>query len=225
MSLSRSPSPNEDGGWSSPGLTVQYADTSGHSSPANALHETNGNAWVGTRKKATAANGYPAFATQNNGFFKKHIRNISHSLPSFKVTSEEDKFEKKPRSKLRCLLSKNGKLGKRYFAVAGWAQKHKKLCLSLLAICLMWILFVSTRKFICGKKEISEADRIQRCATTIAAQLGWVVERSTLLYWQQTSAAVFTNGREQENGLSSATASATRRNTSINGDTNWKLLI
>lgn len=146
MSLSRSPSPNEDGGWSSPGLTVQYADTSGRSSPATALRETNGNAWVGARKKATAANGYPAFATQNNGFFKKHIRSISSSLPSFKVTHDDDKMEKIQKSKYRCLPSKNGKLGRRFHAVAGFIQRHKKPCMAVFAIMLMWTFFISTRK-------------------------------------------------------------------------------
>ncbi|KAK7747681.1 alpha-1,6-mannosyltransferase [Diatrype stigma] len=83
MSLSRSPSPVPGGGWSSPGLNL---NPSGRSSPAKASFSgpNNGNVtWESARLKTQGVAGYPSFSTQNQGFFTRHMRRISRSLPTF----------------------------------------------------------------------------------------------------------------------------------------------
>ncbi|KAM0250551.1 hypothetical protein ACHAQJ_008561 [Trichoderma viride] len=77
MSLSRSPSPVPGGGWSSPGLNMN----SGRTSPANAAGSSV--SWESAKMRKHGANGYPSFSTQNQGFFTRHMRRISSSLPRF----------------------------------------------------------------------------------------------------------------------------------------------
>lgn len=96
MSLSRSPSPLPAGGWSSPGLDI---NTSGRSSPSTAFPGSNGNqvVWESARIKNMGNGGYPSFATQNQGFFTRHMRRISNSLPQFNTSThyaEKEKLQK-----------------------------------------------------------------------------------------------------------------------------------
>ncbi|CAK7246220.1 MAG: alpha-1,6-mannosyltransferase, partial [Sporothrix thermara] len=81
MSLSRSPSPSPDGGWSSPGLNI---NNSGRSSPAKAYSDAHGSAPDFSRSRTSK---YPSFSTQNQGFFTRHMRQLSSSLPRFNVTT------------------------------------------------------------------------------------------------------------------------------------------
>lgn len=87
MSLSRSPSPVPGGGWASPGLNL---NSSGRSSPAKGYSSSNGapGMWESARLKNSGASGYPSFSTQNQGFFTRHMRRISSSLPRFHADSQ-----------------------------------------------------------------------------------------------------------------------------------------
>ncbi|KAG6363138.1 hypothetical protein INS49_008233 [Diaporthe citri] len=98
MSLSRSPSPLPAGGWSSPGLDI---NTSGRSSPSTAFPGSNGNqvVWESARIKNMGNGGYPSFATQNQGFFTRHMRRISNSLPQFNTSTHYAEKEKLQRGK------------------------------------------------------------------------------------------------------------------------------
>ncbi|UNI14446.1 alpha-1,6-mannosyltransferase [Purpureocillium takamizusanense] len=91
MSLSRSPSPVPGGGWSSPGLNLN----SGRNSPA----AISGGPvqWESAKMRHLGPNGYPSFSTHNQGFFSRHMRRISSSLPRFGPTADshyadKDKF-------------------------------------------------------------------------------------------------------------------------------------
>lgn len=93
MSLSRSPSPVPGGGWSSPGLNMN----SGRTSPANAGGSSA--SWESAKMRKHGANGYPSFSTQNQGFFTRHMRRISSSLPRFNsgmgnTYAEREKYER-----------------------------------------------------------------------------------------------------------------------------------
>ncbi|KAH8878667.1 galactosyl transferase GMA12/MNN10 family protein [Thozetella sp. PMI_491] len=90
MSLSRSPSPVPGGGWASPGLNIT---SSGRSSPARGHPGSNGTPvmWESARMKNTGGSGYPSFSTQNQGFFTRHMRRISNTLPSFSNTAYIEK--------------------------------------------------------------------------------------------------------------------------------------
>lgn len=92
MSLSRSPSPRRGGGWSSPGLTNNYDNVSGQSSPRKnygdlqmngSARSSHGVTWASAQAKTQDVNGYPSFSTRNNGFFARHARKLSTSLPTF----------------------------------------------------------------------------------------------------------------------------------------------
>lgn len=99
MSLSRSPSPNRGGGWSSPGLTTPYENLSGTASPRKGYGELQMNGsgsgnvtWATAKAKSDEVNGYPSFSTKNNGFFSRHARQMSRSLPSFVRGAEKEKL-------------------------------------------------------------------------------------------------------------------------------------
>lgn len=156
MSLSRPPSPNDDGGWSSPGLTTQFAESSGRSSPATGLRAANGNGngngtpvtWDGARKKSSAVNGgYPSFATKNNGFFSRHMRSISSSLPKFVVTPDEYSYaEKEKLGRGRWLPNRNSKLGRVINFALQTFQRFRTRSLIAFAFIFAIILFYSTRE-------------------------------------------------------------------------------
>lgn len=91
MSLSRSPSPKPNGGWSSQGLTDNRSV-----SPARRAYETNGytdnNAqWAAAQARSNAVRGYPTIQTKNEGYFKRTRRKVSEKLPMFNTLSPQDK--------------------------------------------------------------------------------------------------------------------------------------
>ena len=107
MSLDRSPSPHRSGGWSSPGLTSPFEETNGHSrsqnpSPGkrNGYGQLNGGAqpgvtWGSAKAKSARVNGYPSYQPQNQGFFGRHYRRLSESLPHFARGGQEDRYAEK----------------------------------------------------------------------------------------------------------------------------------
>ncbi|RAH73895.1 putative alpha-1,6-mannosyltransferase subunit [Aspergillus aculeatinus CBS 121060] len=90
MSFSRSPSPHPPGvgGWSSPGFTHGSGTSTPHSgllSPT-ALGPS-GISWAVAKAKSDEVRGYPSFATKNNGFFSRSRRQLSATLPRFRLGS------------------------------------------------------------------------------------------------------------------------------------------
>lgn len=85
MSLSRSPSPIPGGGWSSPGLNINSGRTSPAHIPSSGGPSSPGGPWGSASRMRSNhnLNGYPSFSTQNSGFFVRHMRRISSSLPRF----------------------------------------------------------------------------------------------------------------------------------------------
>jgi mannan polymerase II complex MNN10 subunit len=91
MSLSRSPSPLSGGGWAAPGLGNGPSTFSGRSSPNkgyNGLGSGSSNTvtWASAKAKGNDANGY---STYKYGFFRKHMRRLSSSLPRFTLGGRE----------------------------------------------------------------------------------------------------------------------------------------
>ena len=50
--------------------------------------------WATAKARSEEVNGYPSFSTRNNGFFSRHARQISRSLPSFNIGTRKDYAEK-----------------------------------------------------------------------------------------------------------------------------------
>lgn len=91
MSLSRSPSPKLNGGWTSRGLTDNRTP-----SPSQMPYGTNGFGdndaqWAAAKAKSQAVRGYPTIQTKNEGFFKRTKRHVSQVLPTFNTFSPQDK--------------------------------------------------------------------------------------------------------------------------------------
>ncbi|KAJ9157527.1 Alpha-1,2-galactosyltransferase [Pleurostoma richardsiae] len=142
MSLSRSPSPVPGGGWASPGLNI---NTSGRSSPAKGFSGSNGGSvvWESSRLKNTGANGgYPSFSTQNQGFFTRHMRRISSSLPSFSMNThyaEKEKLQRGRWSPLRLPL-----VGRVKSIVARMGRKMKiRLLIGFLILFSLYVFYHS----------------------------------------------------------------------------------
>jgi mannan polymerase II complex MNN10 subunit len=77
--MSRSPSPRP-GGWSSPGLSTPY-DTGGRTSPFANGSSTHNVTWASAQARSAEVKGQSSFNPRNQGFFSKHFRRISTSLP------------------------------------------------------------------------------------------------------------------------------------------------
>lgn len=142
MSLSRSPSPSPGGGWSSPGLNI---NTSGRSSPATAFPGPNGNqvVWEAARMKNMGKSRYPSFSTQNQGFFTRHMRRISSSLPRFNSNSNIHYAEKEKLQRGQWSSTQPGSwLGRMRNILARIGRKAKLrvliACLLLLVICIFY---------------------------------------------------------------------------------------
>ncbi|KAK3336031.1 galactosyl transferase GMA12/MNN10 family-domain-containing protein [Cercophora scortea] len=142
MSLSRSPSPVPgSGGWSSPGLNIP---SSGRSSPTKHYSGSNGTPvmWESARLKATGAPGYPSFSTQNHGFFTRHMRRISSSLPRFNVDPQSAEREKLGRG--RWSVENMPMLGRLRRIAARMGRKMKIRLLILFLVFFSLLLFYNT---------------------------------------------------------------------------------
>jgi mannan polymerase II complex MNN10 subunit len=78
--MSRSPSPRP-GGWSSPGLSTPY-DGSGRTSPFANGSSSHNVTWASAQARSAEVKGHNGFNPRNQGFFTKHFRRISTSLPT-----------------------------------------------------------------------------------------------------------------------------------------------
>ncbi len=157
MSLSRSPSPRPGGGWASPGLSSPFANVSGRSSPANTHRGSNGAnsvTWESAKAKMEGVNGYPSFSTQNNGFFNRHYRSFSNSLPSFNMGPEKSYAEKEKLGRGRWMARGGGKIARLRSIVRNVSRKMKIRFFIVTAFIVMIILFYTTRKITCGHFEI-----------------------------------------------------------------------
>lgn len=148
MSLSRSPSPVPGGGWSSPGLDI---NTSGRSSPARGTLGNGHNVtWESARLKTQGVSGYPSFSTQNQGFFTRHMRQLSSSLPTF--TKHDDRYvEKDKMGRSRWNIPLVGRLRKMMTRMSR-KTKGRLMILGILLLCYM--LFWITRKLIVHAAEV-----------------------------------------------------------------------
>ena len=150
MSLSRSPSPRPGGGWASPGLSSPvFANVGGRASPQKSYGGSNGNGtsvtWESAKAKTEGVNGYPSFSTQNRGFFNRHYRKLSNSLPRFSTRLDKSYAEKEKLGRGR-LTPNNGSRLERLRAAAGRVSRKMRLRIVLvLAFILMFTLFYTSR--------------------------------------------------------------------------------
>lgn len=124
MSLDRSPSPQRSGGWASPGLNTTYEEGAGRSraaSPSKRYGELNGGqesvSWASAKANSARVNGVPSYKSQNQGFFGRHMRKMSQSLPYFAHGGREDRYAEKE------------KLGRGRLGTARWRDMRRRFAL------------------------------------------------------------------------------------------------
>ncbi|KAJ2891535.1 glycosyltransferase family 34 protein [Zalerion maritima] len=193
MSLSRSPSPIPGGGWATPGLTI---NSSGRTSPAPAYAASSPVNWEPTsRSRGNANNGYPSFSTQNRGFFHRHMRNISNSLPRFSISAPNNpaygEKEKLNRGRPSCL-------GRFYNKIplvpriidAFWKSSRKFKARFFLAVLLFigWIVFYNSPGIYYWRRNVGGGDKF---VIILGANVGggvmewkgareWAIERDSI---------------------------------------------
>lgn len=142
MSLSREPSPRPGGGWSSPGLSTpaNYTGMSGRTTPTP--RRNGGVTWESAKAKTDDINGgYPSVSTSNNGFFHRHMRQLSNSLPRFNMGADERTYAEKEK------LGRGRSRWMRKIPSLSRVRRTRKRYLLLLTCVLLYILFLITREF------------------------------------------------------------------------------
>ena len=157
MSLSRSPSPRAGGGWSSPGLASDFNSISGRSSPRKTYPDLymNGSAasgsgsvtWASAKAKSDEVNGYPSFSTRKTGFFSRHARRISNSLPRFNLGGRRDFSDREKLGRGRWYPNGGSKFDRFKTFVGNVTRRMKLRLLIVLLLLLSVILFNVTRMY------------------------------------------------------------------------------
>ena len=162
MSLSRSPSPRAEGGWSSPGLT-NFADDTDKVRQSN----SSGNivTWAGAKKKSELVNGGNLPFPRNNGFFNRHMRSLSNSLPRFNMGGNYSYAEKEKLGRGRWNAKDGSIISRVRNRVIQFARKSRLRFMIILGVVLFFILYMFTRRF----QNLNFRSRL----TLIAIQYWW----------------------------------------------------
>lgn len=144
MSLSRSPSPRLDGGWSSPGLTTSTDDTD-----ASRLSSSRGNnvTWAGAKKKSELVNGGHLPFPNGNGFFNRHMRKLSNNLPRFNIGGDYSYSEKEKLGRGRWSAKDGSLIGRWRNRIIQFARKSRLRFMIIIGVVLLFILYMCSRKF------------------------------------------------------------------------------
>ncbi|KND95376.1 putative alpha-1,6-mannosyltransferase MNN10, partial [Tolypocladium ophioglossoides CBS 100239] len=188
MSLSRSPSPVPGGGgWSSPGLNI---NNSGRNSPAvvggGPVH------WESTAKmRHLGPNGYPSFSTHNQGFFTRHMRRISSSLPRFNNSNSDSRYAEKEKLGRGQWSGRNIPLVGRIRSVFGRMGRKLKLRLLLASMALLCVYIFYHSPLIYHWRRSSWGGGGEKFVIILAANVGggvmewkgareWAIERDSV---------------------------------------------
>lgn len=153
MSLSRSPSPRRGGGWSSPGLTDEASEQSSrkkydgiqmNGSIRGGSHSVT---WESASAKSQEVNGYSSVSSRNQGFFSRHARKLSSSLPTFNVGNRRDFSEKEKLGRGRWQALNNSNTGRIITHLGRMLWRFKIRVGLVLVIILALVLFYCTRRF------------------------------------------------------------------------------
>jgi mannan polymerase II complex MNN10 subunit len=105
--------------------------------------------WESARLKKVGAGGYPSFSTQNQGFFYRHMRRISSSLPRF--TNNTHYMEKDKEIRASNWSARNVPLlGRIQGLVARMGRKWKIRSMLILLLLMSIIIFYNSRELNLG---------------------------------------------------------------------------
>ncbi|KAG6008602.1 hypothetical protein E4U21_004242 [Claviceps maximensis] len=186
MSLSRSPSPVPGGGWSSPGLNIN----SGRSSPANAA-SSNSASWESAKMRHLNPSSYPSFSTHNQGFFTRHMRQLSSSLPRFSSNANDQRFEGKQRLGRGRWLGQNIPLVGRIRSIFGRMGRKLKIRLLIGLVLLLGLYIFYHSPLVYWYRRASWGGGGSKYVIVLAANVGggvmewkgareWAIERDSV---------------------------------------------
>ncbi len=155
MTLSRSPSPRLGGGWSSPGLTSPGTGGLGPTSSAF-MGSLDGSSVMWEPARATSQGlhrgSYPAFATRSGtgGFFNRHYRKLSASLPRFALGGDARRgyAEREKLGRGRWGLKWKKRWTRLRLRWSRTSRRAKWRLFFVLAVVVMYLTFYMTREFL-----------------------------------------------------------------------------
>ena len=109
---------------------------------------TNGVTWASAKARSEEVNGYPSFSTRNNGFFSRHARKISSSLPRFNLGTRQTYAEKEKLGRGRWYLNAGSRTARIKTFLGSLTRRMKLRILLVFAIIVAVILFYTTRKYL-----------------------------------------------------------------------------
>ena len=127
---------------------------SGKSSPRKGYgdYQVNGSAsgdnvtWASAKAKSEEVKGYPSFSTRNQGFFSRHARKLSSSLPTFNMGGRKDFADKEKLGRGRWPPPNGSRMG-RFFTYTGRLIWRLRLRLGImLGLILAIVIFYATRE-------------------------------------------------------------------------------
>lgn len=102
--------------------------------------------WESAKAKSEGINGYPSFSTKNNGFFNRHYRKLSSSLPRFAMNGDASYAEKEKLGRGRWSARGASKL-ERIRSMARHASRKTKIRFLIgLALFFLFLIYQMTRK-------------------------------------------------------------------------------
>ncbi|KAL4786250.1 galactosyl transferase GMA12/MNN10 family-domain-containing protein [Aspergillus varians] len=139
MSITRSPSPRPGGGWSSPCLTPE----SGRSTPQNSLYPPSpSDPWLAAKAKSDEVRGYPSFSTKNNGFFSRSKRQVTATLPKFRMRSRSPKgYSEKDDSPYGSLYGRGRGWRSSWLGRSVMRRRRSRLFLALMLLVFGYLFF------------------------------------------------------------------------------------
>jgi mannan polymerase II complex MNN10 subunit len=140
MSLSRSPSPGPDGGWSSPGLTDGTDNVRQSNSRGNNV------TWAGAKKKSELVNERHLSFPKNGGFFNRHMRSLSNSLPRFNMGGDYSYSEKEKLGRGRWSAKGSSLIGRTRNRIIQFVRRSRLRAMVILGVVLVFIIYMFTRK-------------------------------------------------------------------------------
>ncbi|KAL8772259.1 MAG: hypothetical protein Q9209_002471 [Squamulea sp. 1 TL-2023] len=183
MSLSRSPSPNKGGGWSSPGLTTNFDNMSGRSTPRKAYGDVRMNggmsgtdvSWNTAKARSDRVHDHASYESRHDGFPTRHTRQMSWGLPRFLGATEKEKS-----SRRRWFPNNGSRTGRILGFLGSLIRRFRLRLLITLAFFLAIIIFYVTRKFTilpleCQAEPIAAMHRAYRKASLLGGGNKFVI--------------------------------------------------
>ncbi|POS87526.1 hypothetical protein EPUL_001941 [Erysiphe pulchra] len=150
MSSSRSPSPRTGNGWASPGINIDFSDSTGtaRSSPLDHYHTFIGNertvTWESSKTMKNKSSRFPPYDKKNYGFFTRLYNHLSRTLLRFNMKPQISYAEKEKLGRGRWSTRDRFKVAQLSSFVRRTRRKTKIRLLTMIGLIAVYILFYFT---------------------------------------------------------------------------------